>query len=66
MGSFEPFYLFAKLNDFFNTRVNNLKFVSNKIPAQEGETIHLWLFFADKQHKKISPTVYLNLLNDHP
>jgi hypothetical protein len=34
--------------------------------AQEGETIHLWLFFADKQHKKISPTVYLSLLNDHP
>lgn len=34
--------------------------------VQGGETIHLWLFFADKQHKKVSPTVYLSLLNDHP
>lgn len=34
--------------------------------AQKGETIHLWLFFADKQHKKVSPTVYLSLLNNHP
>lgn len=33
--------------------------------AQEGETIHLWLFFSDNQHKRISPTVYLNILNDH-
>lgn len=32
--------------------------------AQKGEPVHIWMFMADSQHKRISPTTYLFIQND--
>jgi len=53
---------------FFSDESNPLRYQGETFlslnEAKRGEIIHLWLFFSDNQHKKVSPTVYLNVLND--
>jgi len=31
--------------------------------AKPGELIHIWLFFSDSEHKRVSPTTYLSITN---
>ena len=33
--------------------------------AEEGEVIHIWLFFSDSEKKRVSPTVYLSITNQN-
>jgi len=53
---------YLKSDESTPLRYQGETFIENK--ALPGEPVHIWMFLADSQHKRISPTTYLFIQND--